>query len=92
MPIEDAFEGSLKFSMAMDRSTKRVILEIYDEMQRAMETGVPYEKRLAPPHQQAAVAHGGGRGWRRRTVVSDTTGGAEGCSLVLYLGNEKRGA
>ena len=40
-----------------DYRTKRVILEIYDEMKRAMETGVPYETRLAPlPHQQA-VAH-----------------------------------
>ena len=38
--------------------TKRVILEIYDEMQRAMETGVPYETRLAPPPADAAVAHG----------------------------------
>ncbi len=34
--------------------TKRVILEIYDEMRRTMETGVPYETRLAPP------ADGGG--------------------------------
>ncbi len=34
--------------------TKRVILEIYDEMQQAMEKGVPYETRLAPP------ADGGG--------------------------------
>jgi hypothetical protein len=29
--------------------TKRVILEIYDEMQTAMETGVPYQTRLDPP-------------------------------------------
>ncbi len=26
--------------------TKRMILEIYDEMRRAMEKGVPYETRL----------------------------------------------
>jgi hypothetical protein len=37
--------------------TKRVILEIYDEMKRAMETGVPYETRLVPPPADAAVAH-----------------------------------
>jgi hypothetical protein len=30
-------------------STKRVILEIYDEMQRAIETGEPYQTRLDPP-------------------------------------------
>lgn len=29
--------------------TKRVILEIYDEMQKAIETGVPYQTRLDPP-------------------------------------------
>ena len=29
--------------------TKRVILEIYDEMQRAMETGEAYRTRLSPP-------------------------------------------
>ncbi|MDE2126266.1 MAG: hypothetical protein KGJ62_06730 [Armatimonadetes bacterium] len=29
--------------------TKRVILEIYDEMQLAIETGVPYQARLDPP-------------------------------------------
>lgn len=28
--------------------TKRVILEIYDEMQQAIETGQPYQTRLAP--------------------------------------------
>ena len=37
--------------------TKRVNLEIYDEMRRAMETGVPYETRLVPPPADAAVAH-----------------------------------
>jgi len=35
-----------------------VILEIYDEMRQAMETGVPYETRLVPPPADAAVAHG----------------------------------
>lgn len=29
--------------------TKRVILEIYDEMKVAMETGIPYQTRLDPP-------------------------------------------
>ena len=29
--------------------TKRVILEIYDAMKQAMETGVSYQTRLAPP-------------------------------------------
>jgi len=38
--------------------TKRVILEIYDEMRRAMETGEPYRTRLEPPPADAAVAHG----------------------------------
>ena len=29
--------------------TKRVILDIYDAMQQAMETGTPYHTRLDPP-------------------------------------------
>ena len=29
--------------------TKRVILDIYDAMQQAMETGMPYHTRLDPP-------------------------------------------
>jgi len=37
--------------------TKRVILEIYDEMKRAMETEVPYVTRLEPPPADAGVAH-----------------------------------
>jgi hypothetical protein len=37
--------------------TKRVILDIYDEMQRAVETGVPYESRLDPPPADPRVAH-----------------------------------
>ncbi len=37
--------------------TKRVILEIYDEMQRAIESGEPYQTRLDPPPADAAVAH-----------------------------------
>jgi len=37
--------------------TKQVILEIYDEMQRAMETGQPYRTRLDPPAADPRVAH-----------------------------------
>jgi hypothetical protein len=29
--------------------TKRVILEMYDAMQRAIDTGAPYQSRLDPP-------------------------------------------
>ncbi|WP_040448454.1 hypothetical protein [Ktedonobacter racemifer] len=39
--------------------TKRVILEIYDEMQRAMETDVAYETRLVPGPADPEVAHEG---------------------------------
>jgi hypothetical protein len=44
--------------------TKRVILEIYDEMQRAMESGEPYQTRLDPPPADPRVAHEGRRGDR----------------------------
>jgi hypothetical protein len=37
--------------------TKRVILEIYDEMARAMRTGEPYRTRLDPPPADPRVAH-----------------------------------
>ena len=39
--------------------TKRVILEIYDEMQQATDTGEPYQTRLDPPPADPRVAHGG---------------------------------
>jgi hypothetical protein len=39
--------------------TKRVILEIYDEMARAMRTGEPYHTRLDPPPADPRVAHPG---------------------------------
>ena len=39
--------------------TKRVILEIYDAMQRAMDTGEPYQTRLDPPPADPHVAHEG---------------------------------
>ena len=38
--------------------TKRVILEIYDEMKQAMETGESYQTRLDPPPADPRVAHG----------------------------------
>ena len=37
--------------------TKRVILEIYDEMQQAIEFGETYQTRLDPPPADPAVAH-----------------------------------
>jgi hypothetical protein len=37
--------------------TKRVILEIYDELQRAIESGQPYHTRLEPPPADTSVAH-----------------------------------
>ena len=37
--------------------TKRVILEIYDEMERAKETGRPYQTLLDPPPSDPRVAH-----------------------------------
>jgi hypothetical protein len=44
--------------------TKRVILEMYDEMRKAMETGEAYRTRLEPPPADAAVAHEGRMGIR----------------------------
>jgi len=38
--------------------TKRVILEIYDEMAEAMRTGKPYQTRLDPPPGPPADEHG----------------------------------
>lgn len=37
--------------------TKRVILEIYDEMKQAIDTGHPYQTRLDPPPADPRVAH-----------------------------------
>ncbi len=37
--------------------TKRVILAIYDEMSRAIETGQSYRTRLEPPPADPSVAH-----------------------------------
>ena len=40
-----------------DYRTKLTILEIYDDMQRAMETSEPYQTRLDPPPANPRVAH-----------------------------------
>ena len=42
--------------------TKRVILEMYDEMRMAMETGEAYRTRLVPGPADATVAHEGKMG------------------------------
>jgi hypothetical protein len=42
--------------------TKRVILEMYDEMRRAMEMGEMYRTRLVPGPGDRAVAHEGRMG------------------------------
>ncbi len=39
--------------------TKRVILDIYDAMQRAIDTGEPYQTPLDPPPADPRVAHTG---------------------------------
>ena len=44
--------------------TKRVILEIYDEMKRAMELGEVYRTRLVPPSADATMVHEGRTGIR----------------------------
>jgi hypothetical protein len=42
--------------------TKRVIVEMYDEIRSAMETGEVYRTRLEPPPADATVAHEGRMG------------------------------
>ena len=37
--------------------TKRVILDIYDAMQQAIETGQPYQTLFDPPPADSRVAH-----------------------------------
>lgn len=39
--------------------TKRVILEVYDELQQAVATGKPYQTRLAPPPADPSCCHPG---------------------------------
>ena len=46
--------------------TKRVILDIYDAMQQAMETGAAYQTRLDPPPAN---------GWTPPEVYDTATGG-----------------
>lgn len=41
--------------------TKRLILEIYDELAEAIATGRPYQTRLDPPLADPRVAHPGPR-------------------------------
>jgi hypothetical protein len=40
-----------------ENPTKRVILEMYDDMKRAMEGGEAYRTRLDPPPGDPRVAH-----------------------------------
>lgn len=40
-----------------DYRTKRVILDVYDRMQRAIDTGEPYQTLLDPPPADPRVAH-----------------------------------
>jgi len=40
-----------------DYRTKLMILKIYDEMKKAMETGEPYQTILDPPPADPRVAH-----------------------------------
>ena len=40
-----------------EQRTKRVVLEIYDEMQRATRTGRPYRTRLVPPPADPGCCH-----------------------------------
>ena len=40
-----------------ENRTKPAILEIYDEMRAAMESGVGYKTRLDPPPADERVAH-----------------------------------
>ncbi len=47
-----------------DYHTKRVILEIYDEMGEAMRTGKPYQTRLAPPPADPRCCHPAKQGVR----------------------------
>jgi hypothetical protein len=37
--------------------TKRLVLEVYDAMQQAMDTGRPYRTLLDPPPADPRVAH-----------------------------------
>ncbi|MCC6763159.1 MAG: hypothetical protein IT293_00720 [Deltaproteobacteria bacterium] len=51
--------------------TKRVIFEIYDDMQRASTTGEPYRTRLDPPPADPRVAHAAGQPRKGRPKAHD---------------------
>jgi hypothetical protein len=51
--------------------SKRVILEIYDEMERAKRTGRPYQTRLKPPPGDPRATHPA-----REAAPENTTAGA----------------
>ncbi len=61
--------------------TKRVILEIYDEMAESMRTGKPYQTRLDPPRPTPAAAtlqrkskhYDNGTAFRYRRAAQRTT-------------------
>ena len=57
--ILDTFPGVRRADEAKhgEYRTKRVILEIYDEMQRAIRTGRPYQTRLTPPPADPSCRH-----------------------------------
>ena len=57
--ILDTFPGVRREDEAKhgEYRTKRVILEIYDEMQRAMRTGRPHQARLIPPPADPSCCH-----------------------------------
>lgn len=49
--------SALRDRVVGEYRSKRVILEIYDEITRAMQTGEPYHTRLDPPPADPRVAH-----------------------------------
>ena len=57
--ILDTFPGVRRENEAKhgEYRTKRVILQIYDEMQQAIRTGRPYQTRLVPPPADPGCSH-----------------------------------
>jgi hypothetical protein len=53
-----------------ENRTKRLILEVYDEMAEAARIGKPYQTRLAPPPANPLIAHPADTrpDWRNRNV------------------------
>ncbi len=66
--VIDSFEkvGSRDVKAHGEYRTKRLILEIYDELAEAIATGRPYQSRLDPPPADPRVAH------PPRRAVADT--------------------